>query len=281
MIKVENLFFGYDKEELIKDVSFFVGKGEVFGLLGPSGAGKSTIQKIILGLLKNYKGSVKVAGTEAKNPGIDYYEKIGVDFEYSTLYNNLTAEENLCFFSSLYKGEKRDIKELLKDIGLDKEKMKVGNFSKGMKSRLNFAKSIIHEPSILLLDEPTSGLDPNNAEIMRNLILAEKEKGTAIILTTHNMNDAKKLCDNIAFLVDGTIKMVDSPDNFMKRKGETIVKFTYTIDGEKKVEECYLKELRDNKLFHDLIMQNQICEIYTIEQTLEDVFAEVTGRRLV
>lgn len=281
MIKVENMFFGYKKKEFIKDVSFSVEKGEIFGLLGPSGAGKSTIQKIILGLLKNYRGIVKVAGTEAKDHGMDYYEKIGVDFEYPTLYNHLTAEENLRFFSSLYKGKKRDPKELLREIGLGNEKIKVGQFSKGMKSRLNFVKAIIHEPSVLLLDEPTSGLDPNNAEIMRELILSEKKKGTAIILTTHNMNDVEKICDSIAFLVDGTIKTVDSPENFVKKRGEPTVEYLYVKDGEKIKAECYLKNLKDDKLFHSLIKENRICEIKTIERTLEDIFSEVTGRKLV
>ena len=156
MIKVENLYFGYTNEMFIKDISFEVNKGEILGFLGPSGAGKSTLQKILIGMLKNYTGSVWVNNTEVKCHDNRFYESIGIDFEFPTLYEKLTARQNLDFFASLYSQKKRECEALLDAVGLlaDADK-KVSEFSKGMKSRLNFIKSLIHDPDILFLDEPT------------------------------------------------------------------------------------------------------------------------------
>ena len=281
MIQVNHLYFGYGKKDLIKDVNFSVGKGEIFGILGPSGAGKSTIQKIILGVLNKYQGEVRILGEEAKHHNSDFYEKIGVDFEYSTLYNHLTAFQNLAFFSSLYQGDKLDAKELLKKVGLDEQDIPVGKFSKGMKSRLNFIRAIIHKPDILLLDEPNSGLDPNNRRLMNELILEEKEKGTAVILTTHNMEDATQLCDRVAFIVDGEIKKTDSPHNLMLGSEDTKIVYKYLENGIEKEGTCLTKEMSKDYLLKKIIEENRVLTIHSKEPNLEDVFAEVTGRRLV
>lgn len=191
MIRVNRLFFSYTKKPFIQDMSFSVSEGEIFGFLGPSGAGKSTLQKILLGMLPSYEGSVMVNGIECRNCESDFYESIGVDFEYSTMYEKLSARENLQFFSSLYKKRARSINELLCLVGLENDADKrVSDYSKGMKSRLNFIKALIHDPKLLFLDEPTSGLDPTNSRMMKDMILEEKRKGKTILLTTHNMQDA-------------------------------------------------------------------------------------------
>ncbi len=212
MIKVKNVSFSYTKKPFVKDISFSVGGGEIFGFLGPSGAGKTTLQKILTGLISTYDGSAVVAGMECKRHNNSFYEKIGVDFEFSTLYEKLTARQNLQFFSSLYRNQPVSIDNLLEAVGLhnDADK-KVSDYSKGMKSRLNFIKSLLHDPSILFLDEPTSGLDPTNSRLMKDMILEEKRKGKTIIITTHNMHDATELCDKVAFIVNGEIRAWDSP----------------------------------------------------------------------
>ena len=228
MISVQSCEFSYDKKPFIADVNFEVGKGEIFGFLGPSGAGKSTLQKILIGLLKNYKGSVKVFGKEVREQKNDYYERIGIDFEFPSFYDKLTAEENLKFFASLYKNKPRDMDNLFEQIGLlrDKDK-KVSSYSKGMKSRLNFIKALVHDPELLFLDEPTSGLDPSNSRIMKDMILAEKKTGKSIIITTHNMQDAAELCDRVAFIVDGHIKALDTPHNLIMKKGAGVISYSY------------------------------------------------------
>jgi len=285
MISVKNCEFSYDKNPFISDVNFTVGQGEIFGFLGPSGAGKSTLQKILIGLLKNYKGSVQVFGKEVREQKDDYYEHIGIDFEFPSFYDKLTAVENLKFFSSLYKNQPRNIEQhieqLLEQIGLfrDKDK-KVSSYSKGMKSRLNFIKALVHNPDLLFLDEPTSGLDPSNSRIMKNMILEEKKAGKSIILTTHNMQDAAELCDRVAFIVDGHVKAMDTPHNLIMKKGAGVISYTYLEDGVEIKKECPATETGKDKKLQSLITEGKLLTIHSLEPDLGDIFMEVTGRGL-
>jgi fluoroquinolone transport system ATP-binding protein len=277
MIEVIDLSFSYNDRPFIEHMSFSVKKGEIFGFLGPSGAGKSTLQKILTGLIRNYKGNAIVNKTECKSYKNNFYENIGVDFEFPSLYEKLTGKENLNFFGSLYSKKLRDIDELLHMVGLQNDgSKKVSEYSKGMKSRLNFIKALLHDPDILFLDEPTSGLDPNNSRIMKNIILEEKEKGRTIILTTHNMVDAAELCDRVAFIVEGNIKALDSPHNLIMSKGAAKIKYTF-MDGKEKNGECSLDKTSEDTKLQELIMSNKILSIHSSEPTLNDIFAEVTG----
>lgn len=281
MIKVSNLTFSYSKNPFIEHVNFNVSKGEIFGFLGPSGAGKSTLQKILTGLIKTYSGNSVVRGIESKKYNNDFYENIGVDFEFPSLYEKLTGRGNIEFFGSLYSKKLRNTEELMQMVGLENDMDKrVSDYSKGMKSRLNFIKALIHYPEILFLDEPTSGLDPNNSRIMKNIILEEKQKGTTIILTTHNMADAAELCDRVAFIVDGKIKALDTPHNLIMSKGATRIKYTY-MDGFEKTGECLLSKLSEDYNLHELIKNNKILSIHSSEPTLNDIFMEVTGSVLL
>ncbi|QVK16769.1 ABC transporter ATP-binding protein [Mycoplasmatota bacterium] len=281
MIKVDNLEFSYTNKPYMKDISFDVNRGEIFGFLGPSGAGKSTLQKILTGVLTNYKGSVTVNGTEVKNTTASFYEDIGVDFEFPSLYEKLSAKENLQFFGSLYNKE-RNIDELLKSVGLqfDADK-KVMDFSKGMKSRLNFIKALIHDPKILFLDEPTSGLDPTNAKIMKDIILKEKEKGKTIILTTHNMYDATELCDRVAFIVDGDIRALDTPRNLIMLRGAVKIEYTYLKDKKEIKSSVLLNKTNSDNELKRALEENIITSIHSSEPNLNDIFIEITGRTLV
>ena len=281
MILVKDCAFSYDKKPFISDVNFEVGKGEIFGFLGPSGAGKSTLQKILIGLLKNYSGSVQVFGKEVRDQKDDYYEHIGIDFEFPSFYEKLTAVENLKFFSSLYKNAPRNIDSLLEQIGLfrDKDK-KVASYSKGMKSRLNFVKALVHDPELLFLDEPTSGLDPSNSRIMKNMILEEKKAGKSIIITTHNMQDAAELCDRVAFIVDGHVKAMDTPHNLIMKKGAGIISYSYLEDGKEVKAECPVTESGKDAELQKLIAGGKILTIHSMEPDLGDIFMEVTGRGL-
>lgn len=280
MICVKDLRFSYTNRPFIENMSFDVRKGEIFGFLGPSGAGKSTLQKILTGLLANYQGSVKVNGVEAKNHNNSFYEDIGVDFEFPSLYEKLTARENLRFFASLYK-KSLDAGELLKSVGLlnDADK-RVSDFSKGMKSRLNFVKALIHDPQILFLDEPTSGLDPSNARLMKDIILKQKAKGKTILLTTHNMYDAAELCDRVAFIVDGSLRALDTPRNLIMAKGASIIRYTYLQDGKEKQREVAINLTGEDELLQKLLKENRLLSIHSSEPTLNEIFVEITGRRL-
>ncbi|WP_070000121.1 ABC transporter ATP-binding protein [Cellulosilyticum sp. I15G10I2] len=279
MIKVEKLFFAYPrmKEDVLKDLNFEVGEGEIFGLLGPSGAGKSTLQKILLGLLKGYRGSAKVMGKEVSAMETTYYDKIGVGFELPNLYEQLTVLENMQTFSKLYT-KPASIESLLRDVGLYEHKTKkVSQISKGMKMRLNFCRALIGTPEILFLDEPTSGLDPNNIEVIRKLVLKQKELGRTIILTTHNMSFAEEVCDRVGFVVEGEIKKIGTPAFLKYEYGENKV-CVRTTD---RIQEFEMKGIDQNKLFLEAIKHSDLKQIYTKQPSLEEIFSIVTGRVLI
>lgn len=281
VIEVRDLYFSYTKTPFLKDINFSVNKGEIFGFLGPSGAGKSTLQKVLTGLCTNYQGTARILGTDSNKHGKDFYEKIGVDFEFPSLFEKLTARENLEYFASLYSGDKRNVDELLKEVGLfEHMDKKVSAFSKGMKSRLNFIKSLIHEPQILFLDEPTSGLDPNNAKIMKDMIRKEREKGKTIVITTHNMQDATELCDRVGFIVDGQMKALDTPHNFIMQRGAARVTYSYMENNREQIKTSILSEISKDALLQNLIAENRITSIHSTEPTLSDIFMELTGTQL-
>ncbi len=281
MIQVSNLSFSYTKQPFISNMNFSVSKGEIFGFLGPSGAGKSTLQKILIGMLRTYQGSAMVNGIECKERTKHFYEDIGVDFEFSTMYEKLTAKENLQFFSSLYEKKPRPIEILLNMVGLEHDADKrVADYSKGMKSRLNFIKALLHDPLLLCLDEPTSGLDPANSRMMKDMILEEKAKGKTILLTTHNMQDATELCDRVAFIVGGKICALDSPHNLIMSKGAATVTYTWFENGEHSAN-CSLEHLSSDKRLKDLIAGNRLQSIHSSEPTLNDIFMDITGRTLL
>jgi len=283
MIVAENLNYKYPgkQEGTIKGISFAIRKGEIFGFLGPSGAGKSTTQKILTGILKDYRGKVEVNGIEISKAGGDFYNSIGVSFEMPNLYSKLTGRENLDFFSNLYSVPTKPALELLSLVGLeDAANKRVSDYSKGMKMRLNFCRSLVHDPSILFLDEPTSGLDPVNARRMKDIILDMKIRGKTIFLTTHNMNVADELCDTVAFINDGELVLIDAPRKLKIEKGEKRVRMDFRVNKELKQKEFALKGLGGNREFLNLLKSQEIETIHTKEATLEEIFIQTTGRRL-
>ena len=281
MITVNALQFSYTRTPFLRDIQFDVRDGEILGFLGPSGAGKSTLQKILIGMLKNYTGSVQVDGREVRELGNDFYERIGIDFEFSTLYEKLTARQNLRFFASLYAAPAQDLDALLDRVGLlPSADQRVSEYSKGMKSRLNFIKALLHSPSLLFLDEPTNGLDPTNAQVLKQLIREQKAQGKTIILTTHNMQDAAELCDRVAFIVDGELRALDTPHHFIMGKASAGLAYTYLQDGQEREGACALTQTSEDALLGRLIAENRLQTIHSREQTLGDVFMEITGRVL-
>ncbi len=283
MISVDNLVFRYDSRspDVVKNVSFQIDRGEVFGFLGPSGAGKSTAQKIITGQLKNYTGSVKIEGQEIKTADRSIYNRIGVAFEFPNLYEKLTAVENLKLFGSFYNREIVDPETLLRMVNLfDDRNTLAGSFSKGMKMRLNFARSIMHRPELLFLDEPTSGLDPVNAKMVKDIILELKSKGTTIFLTTHNMHDADSLCDRLALIDNGVLILSGSPADLKLKYGEKSVKVTLNNNNTRIVKEFGLKGIGTDKAFLDALNSEVLETIHTCEASLEDIFCKVTGHTL-
>jgi fluoroquinolone transport system ATP-binding protein len=282
MIEVKDLSFIYPKSDVraINNISFEIKKGEIFGFLGPNGAGKSTTQKILIKLLKPFSGSVSVLGKSIDEWGTDYYEKIGVGFELPNHYSKLTALENLQFFGNFYNNMK-DPMEILTMLGLQQDANKlVGEFSKGMKMRLNFARAIMHDPEVLFLDEPTSGLDPVNHRLLKDIILKKKAEGKTIFLTTHNMSDAEDLCDRVGFIVKGKIVVIEKPNELKIKHGQRKVTVGIRNNQDIHYNEFSLDNLGQNQEFFKLIQTNKIETIHSNEASLEDIFIKITGARL-
>ncbi|MBU9714788.1 ABC transporter ATP-binding protein [Evansella tamaricis] len=283
MIQVKDLFFTYpgNTEPTIKNVNVTIPTGEIFGFLGPSGAGKSTLQKILIGVLKGYQGSVSVLHQDVNKATTDFYNTLGVAFETPNFYQKFTAKENLQFFQSFYEKEGESIEKLMEKVGLgDVLETRVSDFSKGMKMRLNVVRAFLHDPELIFLDEPTSGLDPLNVQKVRELIVQMKEAGKTIILNTHNMNVAEILCDRVAFIVDGEVKLIDSPDHLKNSYSQKEITVVFKEKGIEKQASFEMKHLGTQLEFQKILQQDQLVRINTNEKTLEDIFIEVTGRKL-
>ncbi|WP_440895437.1 ABC transporter ATP-binding protein [Amphibacillus sp. Q70] len=280
MIDVHHLTFSYRKEApVIKGLNFSVQKGEIFGFLGPNGSGKSTTQKILIGILKGYRGDVQLMGNPPGVPSKEFQKNIGVLFEFPYLYANLSAIDNLKYFASFYpKNQLSDIEEVLGMLQFKKEYLKkpVSSYSKGMRQRVNMARALIHNPKILFLDEPTSGLDPSGTVLFREIIQRERQKGTTVFLTTHNMMDADLLCDKVALISDGEIKVWDRPKNLKEKNSERLTEITYMLGGKRLRKTIGVDEIEAGILFpHD-----EIVSIHSKEPTLEEIFIRYTGKEL-
>jgi len=282
MFKVEDLKFRYknNKEDVLKGISFEIKEGEIFGFLGPSGAGKSTTQKIIIKILENYQGHISYKGKDLKDYNNDFYEEIGVSFEMPIHFSKMTAMENINFFLRLYKNN-ADIEQLMKRVGLweDRNKM-VGEFSKGMKIRLNLVRALLNKPKMLFLDEPTNGLDPTNAMILKDMIREFRAGGGTVFITSHIMADIDQLCDRVAFIVNGEIKEIDSPRNLKIRYGKKAVSVEYKENGSTISKEFPMQEIGKNSDFLEILTTKDIETIHSGETTLEDIFIKVTGVKL-
>ncbi|MCZ6726360.1 MAG: ABC transporter ATP-binding protein, partial [Acidobacteria bacterium] len=278
-----DLSFSYPRAErrAVDGLSFAVERGEIFGFLGPNGAGKSTTQRILIGLLRDFEGQVSMLGKPVGDWGSDYYEHVGVVFEFPNHYLKLTGLENLSYFRALYDEGTRSPSELLDRVGLGGDgNMMVGQYSKGMKSRLSMARALLNEPELLFLDEPTAGLDPASGRNIKELIREQKEQGKTVFLTTHDMAVADQLCDRVAFIVDGRIDLIDSPRELKLRHGEHRLRVDYLEDGRLESREFLLAGLGDNEGFFRLLRGADVQTMHTLEATLEDVFIQVTGQSL-
>jgi fluoroquinolone transport system ATP-binding protein len=283
MIRVENLTYSYPgtEKQVLNNISFQIKQGEIFGFLGPSGAGKSTTQKVLNGLLKGFGGRVHINGTDLSKMERSFYEKIGVAFEFPNLYLKLTALENLQLFASFFKSPIRDPEELLKMVHLEGDRdTRVEAFSKGMKMRLSFIRALLNRPEILFLDEPTAGLDPGNARIMKDIILDLQQQGVTIFLTTHHMDDAAELCNRLAFMVEGSLPVIDSTQELRLRHGKKTVRVEFRDGGEIYTDDFPMDQLGYNPVFVDILQNQEILTIHTQEASLEDIFIKVTGKQL-
>jgi ABC-2 type transport system ATP-binding protein len=227
MIEAENLGRRFGDFWAIRDVNFSLRAGEVFGLLGPNGAGKTTTVRVLTALIAPSEGRASVDGFDVVQSPEEVRARIGLLTETPGLYERLTARQNLDFFGRLHdltpEVRAERIERLLRLFDLwDRRDDQAGTFSKGMKQKLAIARSLLHEPSVLFFDEPTSALDPEAAFIVREAIADLKAAGRTIVLCTHNLDEAERLCDRVAF-VRGGILRIDSPSRLRMAAGTTAV----------------------------------------------------------
>jgi len=295
--------------EALKDVSFRVKRGELFGLLGPNGAGKTTTIKILTTLLEPSGGTARVLGFDIREDAREIRKRINLVAEGErTLYWRLSAYENLKYFARIYyvprEEERKRIETLLKLVGLwGRRNDLVMNFSRGMKQRLAIAKALINDPEVLFLDEPTLGLDVQSAVFVREFVrkLVEEERKT-ILLTTHYMAEAEELCDRIAIIDHGKIIALDTPEGLKRlvRGEETVEIRARDIRPEKILEAPFrmaivgddpstgIAKIRAQvdeedlpKLVEWLVKAGaKVLSVERKEPTLEDVFIKLTGRGL-
>lgn len=281
MIEVKDLTFSYGKDkQALHGLDFTVEDGEIFGFLGPNGSGKSTTQKILTGILKGHGGMVSLFGEDINGMHTQgFFRKIGVLFEFPYLYANLSAIDNLHYFSSFYPKEQlREAEELLEELEFKKDFLRrpVSSYSKGMRQRVSMARALISNPKLLFLDEPTSGLDPAGAVLFRRIIEKERQKGTTVFVTTHNMFDADLLCDRVAFLSNGNIVALDTPGNLKEQNSSRSIVVEYVYQGRREERTIEASELKAGIPF----ACDELISVHSQEPTLEDIFIRYAGRGL-
>ena len=269
----------FGDHEVLKGIDLEIGEGCIFGMLGPSGAGKTTLIKILTGQLGFNDGEVTAFGKNVRDLSGEDKKRFGIMMDSFGLYERFSCGENLEVFADIYGVKKERIKQSLKDVGLDGTYgVGASKLSKGMRARLQLARAFMHDPDVIFLDEPTSGLDPQTSKSIHKLILDKKREGCTIFLTTHNMEEAYELCDEVVLLNEGIIVEKGRPDEICRRynKGKKI--------------KIHLKEGEDIELAQDapetpdricnLMKECKIETIHSSESTLETVFLELTGRKL-
>lgn len=277
-ITADNVSHSFSHRQVLHHVTFQVPQGEIFGLLGPSGAGKTTLIKILTGQLRREEGCAEILGRDTNCLGPDQYQKIGAMMDNFGLYERLTVWQNLSFYAEICRAPKERIPDILQKIGLyDARKRPVSKLSKGMRSRLSLGRALLNDPEILFLDEPTSGLDPVTAGEIHRVLLEQKERGTTIFLTTHNMYEAEHLCHRVALLNQGSIIELGVPAEIC-RKYNHLNQLKITLkNGETVVLENGSKAAGPLGTY---LKEDKVEAIHSTEPTLESVFVDLTGKEL-
>lgn len=276
--RTEHLSHRFGEKQVLQEVGFQVGEGEIFGLLGPSGAGKTTLIRILTGQLKQTSGDAYLLGMDSRKLGPAHRRQIGIMMDCFGLYDRLSAYSNLAFYADIYRVSHSRIRDILEQTGLwEARNLAVSRLSKGMKNRLALARALLADARILFLDEPTSGLDPATAREIHGILEEQHKRGKTIFLTTHNMAEAERLCDHVALLSNGSIVEVGRPEEIC-RKYNHLNRLRITLrDGRQVV----LDNGRASAgAVSEYLEEDQIAAIHSTEPNLESVFIELTGKGL-
>lgn len=282
-IVADGLVYRYGDLTAVDGISFDVAEGEILGFLGPNGAGKSTTIKMLTGQLRPKAGHATLLGIDVGKKPKQVQAQIGVAFEAVNLYEQMSATENLELFARLFGVSSFDPQALLERVGLStRGKERVEGFSKGMKQRLMVARALVNRPKILFLDEPTEGLDPTSSQAIRAIIEEERDRGATVFLTTHDMHEADKLSDRVAFINQGKIEALDTPYNLKQQYGKRFLRAEVReADGSIGEREFALDSAETGHALEELFSNEQVITVHSEEATLEDIFMHITGRGLV
>ena len=224
MIQLTDVTKRYDNTTVVERLNLQINTGEIVGIIGHNGAGKSTTMKMIAGLVEPTTGEVRVMGRNIHRNGVKVKQQIGYLAEESPLYETMTAQQYLLFFSQLYSMPKQKalgrIHELLTSLDLAENDKLTGQFSKGMKRKTAIARALLHDPSLLILDEPNSGLDPLTSFFIINYLRTLKREGKTILLSAHNLFHVETICDRVAIIKNGKMLVFDSMDAIRSRLGK-------------------------------------------------------------
>ena len=282
-IIAEDLTYNYGNLIAVNHIDFKVARGEILGFLGPNGAGKTTTINILTGQMKPKGGRAILLGMDVAVDVKKIKGDIGVCFETTNLYEQMTAIENLNLFARLFGIKSFNANILLNRVGLGgRGKDRVETYSKGMKQRLMVARSIVNQPQILFLDEPTAGLDPTSSLAIHNIIIQERNRGATVFLTTHDMVEADKLSDWVAFMNQGKIVALDTPLNLKQQYGKrALTAKVITPGGKLEDREIALDTADTPGSVKELFTTEKIITVHSREATLEDIFIKITGRGLI
>lgn len=280
-IKADGISYAYGDLLAVDNIGFEVAPGEILGFLGPNGAGKSTTIKMLTGQLDPRSGKISILGRDIVREKARVQADIGVCFEEKNLYLNMSARENLQFYASLFGIKDLNVAALLARVGLaNKIDDRPKDFSKGMRQRLMVARSLVNSPKVLFLDEPTDGLDPVSARTIRELIANEANEGAAVLLTTHDMMEADALSNRVAFINEGRISVIDTPENLKLQYGKRAVKIRLRGEGGAREEVVGFDDAGAGDRLKAAISSKELLTIHTEEASLENIFIKVTGRGL-
>ena len=271
IISISNLSKFFHHKVALEQVTLAISEGEVFGFLGPSGAGKTTTINILTGQMKPDNGTAMIFGKDCQQILPDDLRQIGIMSDSVGFYEKMTVMDNLTFFAKFHGVEQAEVEQLLKKLDLyDARNSKAEKLSTGMKQRLLLIRAILHRPKILFLDEPTSGLDPSLSRKVHEMLMGLKEEGTTIFLTTHDMEEATKLCDRIALLHKGKLVEYGRPQEIIqKHSQEEMVELTYDNGRKRIVAKSELSEY----------LSQHVTSIHTLTTSLEDIFIKLTGEQ--
>lgn len=275
ILSMEGVCLSFEEKRVLDNLTFSVERGETYGFLGPSGSGKTTTIKLLTRQLSKDAGSIVLFGRPIENATDADYERIGILSDTSALYERMSIEDNLRFYTAIRGKGAGDIDRLLKRMNLaDDRKTLIKNCSKGMRQRAALLAALIHTPELLFLDEPTNGLDPAARAEVHRMLAELKAAGTTVFLTTHDMAEAEAVCDRVAILNDGTVVTCDGPEALKLRFARNRLTVVTRTRGVVRT----TKDAAAADLVRDLLAAGECLSIHSDEPNLEEVFLELTGR---